>query len=354
VPPPPRLTALDAFRGLTILAMLLVNNIALDAATPRQLRHADWSGRVHLADLVFPWFLLIVGIAVPYASATRTPVRFVRKALERAAGLFVLGCLVTSAVDHRLSFGLGVLQLIALAYLVTALLHRLTPWVRLGVALSLLIGHWALLRFVPAPGLDGAVFAPGQTIVDHLNRTHLEAWSLRGLISVIPTAGLCLLGATAGDVLRSEHFAPHRKLLLLVIGGMALTAIGMLWSHDLPMNKPLWTAPYICYSAGLGLLILTAFTALTDRGQNAVWAQPLVVAGRNATVAYVAPILVKVLILQQVRWPGSESTIEQGLQDAAYGSFGRVGGGWVYTVGYLVVWWVVLYGLHRKGWYLRL
>src|SRR5437016_3794637 len=125
-----RLASLDAFRGLAIVGMLLVNNVALDTATPRPLTHAPWNGGVYFADLVYPWFLLIVGVAIPFsagaARAKGVPSwRYDLKIVGRAVTLLLLGCLIDSSTWKYPTFDLGVLQLIGLSYLVGALLYDL-------------------------------------------------------------------------------------------------------------------------------------------------------------------------------------------------------------------------------------
>lgn len=140
---PGRLVSLDAFRGLTIALMLLVNNTALDTATPIQLTHAPWNGGIRLADLVFPWFLFCVGVAIPFASASFAkrglPVwRYDLKALSRAVLLILLGCLIDSSLAKHPILDLGVLQIIGLAYLVGALLYEL-PSLRRGLLAALFL-----------------------------------------------------------------------------------------------------------------------------------------------------------------------------------------------------------------------
>ena len=155
----PRLVSLDAFRGLTIAGMLLVNNIALDERTPAQLTHAPWNGGIRFADVIFPWFLLIVGVAVPFSAASaRTKGtawwRFSGRVLGRVFALVFLGCLIDSSLLKQPVFDLNVLQLIGLAYGVGSLLYALPIWLRLPVALGLLAGHTALIQdfFRSRPG----------------------------------------------------------------------------------------------------------------------------------------------------------------------------------------------------------
>src|SRR5437773_1550708 len=141
---------------MAILGMLLVNNIALDTATPRPLTHAPWNGGLYFADLVFPWFLLIVGVAIPFSAASARAKgvpswRYDLKILTRVVTLFLLGCLIDSSTYRYPTFDLGVLQLIGLSYLMAALLYDLPLFRRLLVAAALLTTHWAAIRFLPIP-----------------------------------------------------------------------------------------------------------------------------------------------------------------------------------------------------------
>jgi len=359
--PPHRLVSLDAFRGLTILGMLLVNNVALDTRTPAHLVHAPWNEGVHFADLVFPWFLLIVGVALPYAAASfrrkGLPLRtYVAKVLGRGITLYLLGCLLTSSIARQPLLGLDVLQLIALAYCAGALLYELPLKARLGAAAALLVGHWAVIRFLPIPGIGAGAFTEDQNAIAYLNAAYLQAWGAKGLLSVIPTTAMVLIGTGLGDLLRNDSWGVARKVGGLAAAGLALTAGGWLWSLDLPYNKPVWTASYILLCAGLGTLTLAAFYGTIDALRWRGWAFPLVVFGSNAIVAYVAPILVKIHVLQEWVWSaadGTPRTVQQALLEACTDHFGRGRGGWIYTAGYILCWWLVLLVLYRRKLFLR-
>lgn len=357
---PSRLVSLDAFRGLTILGMLLVNNVALDAATPRHLRHAGWNDGVNFADLVFPWFLFIVGVALSYAQASRWRKQvpgqeYALKVMGRTTSLFLLGCLVESSLAKRPVFGLGVLQLIALAYCSGALLSVLPLKPRLLAAGGLLVAHWAALRFISVPGAEPGALAQNANLITHLNDSYLSGMGLRGLVSVIPTTALVLIGTAVGDLLQEERIPPVRKAGILGGAGVGLVLVGWLWSLDLLFSKALWTAPYILFAAGWGSLTLSLMYLFIDVRRLKAWAFPLVVFGSNAIVAYVAPILVKVHILQEWTWPeaGSKLSLQQGFLHACIVQFGRVPGGWIYTLGYILSWWLMLLMLYRKKLFLR-
>ena len=368
-PPGARLVSLDAFRGLTIGGMLLVNNVALDERTPAQLMHAPWNGGVRFADLIFPWFLLIVGVALPFSAAgARRKVnggkgasgwRYALRVLGRVLALVFLGCLIDSSLLKRPLFDLNVLQLIGLAYGVGALLYTLPVWLRLPVAIGLLAAHAAVIQHLPVPGLGRGVFREDANAIWYLNRAYLNRWHLTGLVSVVPTAALVLLGTVIGDALRRERWKPWEKIVVLLTFSGLLTLSGWAWHFSLPYNKPVWTASYILFSAGLGAFVLTLLYALIDAGVQK-WTRwlafPLVVYGSNAIAAYVGPILIKVFILRVWTWKmpdGTRETLEQALLHTATAHYGPYRGGWVYTLGYLLVVWLALLELRRRKLFLR-
>jgi predicted acyltransferase len=351
-----RLASLDAFRGLAIVGMLLVNNVALDTATPRPLTHAPWNGGIYFADLVYPWFLLIVGVAIPYSAASHRarglPLwRYDLKIIARAAALVLLGCLIESSQYKRPTFDLGVLQQIGLAYLVGAMLCELSVLRRLLVAASFLLAHWAAIRFLPIPGVGAGVFTENTNIIAHFNRLYLQPVSLRGLISLVPMSALVLIGTAIGDSLRREARAPIWKATRLLAAGAALAGIGWVWNLDLPFNKSVWTASYILYSAGLGAVVLALFYLTMDVTGWKFLGFPLVVFGANAMMAYVTPILVKIDILQEWKWRMPDHSLLP-LQDAllqyCFLHAGRIRGGWMYTLGYILFWWLVLLYMYVK------
>lgn len=359
-PAPPRLASLDAFRGLTVLGMLLANNIALDTAAPRGLTHAAWNQGLNFADVLFPWFLFIVGVAVPFSVASfrrrGLPVwRYDLRVAIRALSLVLIGCVIDSSLVRRPVFDLSVLQLIGLAYLAGAPLYEL-PWHRrMVVAGVLLAGHWALLRYLPVPGLGVGVIAEGRNAVVHINQVYLHPYHLEGLVSVMPAAAMVLIGTAVGDLLRGPRLW-RRDLLLFPALGLGLMAVGWLWSLYLPFSKVLWTSPYILYTAGLGVLVLAGFYFVMDGLRVRFWAFPLLPLGVNPLTAYVAPILVKLHILQEWTWTfpnGARLSVQDALTQLCFREYGRVTGGWVYTAGYVLFWWLVLLVMYRRKVYWR-
>lgn len=358
---PARLLSLDAFRGLTIVLMLLVNNIALDVYTPKHLTHASWNAGVNLADLVAPWFLFCVGVAIPFSAAsfakTGKPAWHQDlKILRRGALLVGLGCLIDSTLYNGPVFCLDVLQIIGLAYIAGALLYDLPLSRRMGIAGALLIGYWAAIKFLPIPGVGTGLFEQSRNFIAHLNRTYLMPFNLTGLPSIVPTTALVLIGSAIGDLLRRRDREPMWVVAWLMLIGVALTIGGIIWNSSLAFNKPLWTPSYILLSAGTGSLVLGLFYLIIDAHKWSKWSFPLVVFGSNAIVAYVAPILAKLWILGRwhVNVPGHGAVpVLQRILDVTVEHLGRVPGGWLYTIGYIAVWWLVLWQLYRKKLFLR-
>jgi len=362
-PPKPkaqRLLSLDAFRGLTILLMLLVNNVALDIYTPKHLTHAPWNGGINLADLVAPWFLFCVGVAIPFSAAsfakTGKPIwHYDLKVLKRGAVLILLGCLIDSSLYNGPVFCLDVLQIIGLAYIVGALLYELPLSRRMLIAGTMLIGYWAAIKYVPIPGVGAEVFEQNRNFIAHLNQTYLAPFNLNGLPSIVPTAALVMIGAAIGDLLRRKDREQMWTVAWLMVAGVAMTIAGIVWNASLAFNKPVWTPSYILVAAGTGTLVLGIFYLIIDAHKWSKWSYPLVVFGANAIVAYVAPILVKLWVLQ--RWhvggKGHSAPVLQWWLDACKAHLGPVPGGWVYTIFYVAVWWVVLWQLYRRKWFVR-
>lgn len=350
-----RLLSLDAFRGFTILGMLIVNNLALDTYTPRILMHADWSGGITFADMVFPWFLFIVGVAIPYSAASHKaknlePWKYDLKVIRRTIWLIALGFLVDSSIAQKPTFELG----IGLAYMVGALLYNLKLHIRIALAAALLLIYWAMIRFIPIPGAGAGHFTENQNLIKHINEAYLKPYHLKGAFSTIPTSALVIIGSIFGDITQMKNWSAKHKTIWIIGCGIGLALIGFIWSLDLPFNKPVWTPSYILFSAGLGALVMGVFFAITDYAGVKKWAFPLVVFGSNAILAYVLPIITKAFILQSWTVPPTKLTIQQYLLNLLKSYAGPIAGGWLYTLIYIALWWIVLLQLYKNKIFLRI
>jgi predicted acyltransferase len=310
---PGRLMSIDVLRGLTIAFMIMVNNSHPGAW--RQMLHSPWNG-ITATDLVFPTFLFVVGVSIVLSSGVRLSRGDSRRKLaahtvRRAAILFLLGIVVNGFPYFHLQHlrFYGVLQRIAVCYLVVALLYLWDRrvWTKAALVVCLLIGYWVLLRWVPVPGAgvpgrDVPFLDRNQNIVAWFDRQlmpgHLyedaplyNARDPEGLLSDLPAIATTLLGLLTGLWLMAQR--PMRtKTLGLVAGTAACLAVGYIWSIWFPLNKKMWTGSYVLVAAGWSLAVLAlVYWAMEQRGWgrkgiSKALAWPWLVFGSNAIVAY--------------------------------------------------------------------
>jgi predicted acyltransferase len=359
-----RLTSLDALRGFTMFWIIGGSEVIIAItgyvypplvdAVETQLYHATWKGFTAL-DMVMPLFLFLVGSSMPLAFAKRIepgqPLRPVYlRIARRVAVLWVLGMLI-QMVKHVVNVEpmlpelfSNTLQAIAVGYLVTslALIHlRVAGQVVLMV--SLIVGYWALLAFVPFPGYPAGTLERyanlpryvDMLVLDAFRRDHSFTW----IVSSLGFSASVLLGAMAGHLLRARIAAP-RRLLYLVAVGIACMAGGWVWSYSLPFNRHLWTSSTILWAGGWSFLLLALFHAVIDVKGFRRWAFPLIVIGSNALLAYTLEPLVY-LALRGFR---------EDLLAADYSSLSidlMLNGAGVALL------WLVLWGLYRYRLFLR-
>ncbi|MBZ5556981.1 MAG: DUF5009 domain-containing protein [Acidobacteriia bacterium] len=303
------LASLDAFRGATIAAMILVNNPGDWGAVFPPLAHADWNGCT-VADVVFPFFVFIMGCAMPFAFARRDaqsagPWRPGPRITLRAVTLIALGLALNLAAALPAAASMrvpGVLQRLGLAYFFAALIVRSAGAATQGaVAIALVIGHWALLTLVPFGGDVVREVTRAHNLAGFLDtrifgsHTLTPGFDPEGLLGTAPTVATALAGALAGQWLR-RHADHGRQILGLVIGGVAAIVIGLAWSTVWPINKPLWTGSYALLTSGLAAVTLAACLYAIDVRGFARWARPFLWLGVNPLAIYFCAELVGHLI----------------------------------------------------------
>lgn len=297
-----RLTSLDVFRGITIAAMLLVNNPG-GRVSYAPLEHAEWNGWTP-TDLIFPSFLFIVGVAMTFSfgkllskGATRGEIML--KSTKRAAILFGLGLLQHSFPWYNMDWSHlripGVLQRIAVCFLIAT---PLLLWVgKRGRAVALavvLLGYWAAMMWIPVPGVGAGVLEPGKELGAYIDRAvfgmnHLwearRIWDPEGLLSTVPAIGTVLIGIYVGEWLRSGRSAVE-KVRNLLIAGAGLVVAGQLWGLVFPINKGIWTSSYVLFAAGVAAIGLAICYWIVDMKGRKRWAFPFILFGLNAIAAY--------------------------------------------------------------------
>jgi predicted acyltransferase len=362
-----RLLSLDVFRGVTIAAMLLVNNPGTWSAVYPPLRHAEWHGWTP-TDLIFPFFLFIVGVAMAFSfgkliaqGADRRTLLW--KSAKRAAILFGLGLLMHSypwvGYDWSHLRIPGVLQRIALAFLAASVV---VLWAgqrgRIVTAAVLLLGYWAVMTLVPVPGGAAGVLEPGQDLGAYVDRAvfgtdHLWAssrtWDPEGLLSTLPAVGTVILGVLAGEWLRSRR--PSGEIVRgLVAAGAVGVALGLLWGALFPINKALWTSSFVVLTAGLGALGLALCYWLVDLKGYRKWAFPFVVFGVNAIAAYfLSGLMARQLDMTRVGEAGAETSLKGWIFDNVFASWlSPVNASLAFGLSFVLFWMGVMWVFYRR------
>ena len=382
---PERLVSLDVFRGITIAAMILVNDPGSWGHIYPPLEHAEWNGWTP-TDLIFPFFLFIVGVSLTLSFGSRLarglPVGSLAiHVLRRSALIFAIGLFLNGFPNfdfHTIRI-MGVLQRIALCYLGVGLLYlatyrrdvdadgkvraRANIAVIAGVAVALLAGYWALMTFVPVPGYGaghlGKVENLGAYIDRALMRGHLwsesKTWDPEGLLSTLPAFATALMGILAGEWIRSGR-RDTSKFAGLALAGAAFMILGRLLHPYFPINKNLWTSTFVLFTGGFAMLMLALCYWIVDVRGWKKWATPFLVFGMNAILAYALAALV--------------SEISTDFEMVVSGDRDRTLHGWVYqkwfvpyanpanaslafAIFFVVVIFVLLWPLYRRKIFVR-
>jgi predicted acyltransferase len=363
-----RLASLDAFRGITIAGMILVNNPGgWDYVYP-PLRHADWHGWTP-TDLVFPFFLFIVGISLSLSLTKRKSQDSGRfqlhlKIFRRASILFALGVLLNliPAFDFSTVRIPGVLQRIAVCYLIVALLFlKTSPLARLLIALGILVSYWLILAFFPVPGfgagiltLEGNLCAYFDTklLAGHL---YLPGFDPEGILSTLPAIATTLFGTLCGDWLRTSKRRVV-KITGLLISGAGLFLLGQALHAYFPINKQLWTSTYVLLTAGAASVVMGICFGLIDGFRLKKWAIPFLVFGSNAITVFVgSSLMARILTSIEIRAHGGTQSLKEFLYDGIFSSLaGDYFGSFLFPVVLLLIWFLIMFPMYRKNIHIKI
>jgi predicted acyltransferase len=363
-----RLLSLDAFRGLTIAGMILVNNPGSWKHVYAPLRHAEWHGWT-LTDLVFPFFLFIVGVSVSFSFSRRLEQSMEKhglysKLLKRTLILFALGLFL--ALIPRFNFATlripGVLQRIALCYLFASLLFLKTgtKWRAITVVFILAV-YWLAMKLVPVPGYGPGIleyegnlcaFIDSKLLVGHLYKPGFDP---EGILSTLPAVSTTLLGTLTGDWLRSSK-SVLQKTTGLFIGGIVLTLSGLLLHPLFPINKQLWTSTYVIFSAGAALLLLGICYWLIEGVWLKKWAVPFIILGTNAIAVYVgSSLMVKLISLIRISSKGSVLSFKTLVYNQLLVPWaGNLNGSLIYPLILILIWIGIMFPLYRKKIFIKI
>lgn len=379
--PENRLVSLDVFRGLTIAAMILVNNPGSWSYVYPPLEHAEWHGWTP-TDFIFPFFLFIVGVAMAfsfgkYLQGESIPKSLYLKIIRRTLTLFGLGLflhliptdalagynwLTNTLAKVRI---MGVLQRIAVVYFfaaMTALHFKLRGQAFWGI--GLLAFYWIIMKLVPVPVMEnGAVVTHIGSLSKDINLAayvdtlvlHGHTWQVgkyfdydpEGILSTIPAIATTLIGIFTGYWLKSGKLQNTIALGLFAagVGGLLL---GALMNYGFPINKPLWSPSYVVFMGGMALVFLAACYYLIDIKAYSWWTKPFVIFGMNAIALYVlAGIFTRITLLIKVN--ADDLSVKGWFYDAIFQPlFGNMNGSLAFALIYVFIWLGIMSIFYQK------
>ncbi|WKL49702.1 DUF5009 domain-containing protein [Flavobacterium pectinovorum] len=318
-----RLISLDALRGFVMFWIMSGEHIihALAKAAPipvfiwmsSQLHHAEWNG-ITFYDMIFPVFLFVAGVSMPYSfekkmelAGVKTPQelpsnekkKIYLSMLRRTCILLVLGFVVNGLLrfdgfDHT-RFA-SVLGRIGLAWFFAGIIYlNFDIKKQLIWFLGILIGYYAAMKWIPVPDFGAGVLTKEGSLEGYIDRLflpgrlHSTVYDPEGIFSTIPAIATALLGVFTGTFLKVKYpFSIKVKLLLMALTGVILILAGLLWDINFPINKHLWTSSFVCFVGGFSILFFVFFYLIIDLFGFHKWAFPLILIGSNSILIYIA------------------------------------------------------------------
>ncbi|WP_408672257.1 acyltransferase family protein [Lutibacter sp.] len=363
-----RLIALDVLRGITISLMIMVNTPGSWSYVYAPLRHSKWHGCTP-TDLVFPFFLFIVGVSMWFSFkkyGEGLTKKGLLKALKRFSVIFLLGLFLNAFpkfdFEHLRVF--GVLQRIAIAYGIAAILCMQFNYKQLLIIVAIiLVGYWGLLYF----GGSNDVYSLTSNIArkvdlfllgeNHIYKGFGLPFDPEGLLSSIPSVATVILGYFTGRIIETstEITSAIKKMLIF---GAILTFIGWFWGYLFPINKPLWTSSYVIYTGGLALLFLAFLLWIIDVKQLKKWTKPFIHFGTNPLFIFLFSILYVKIIIYLVKTTNSHGEIMNGYSYLYNTVFvpiaGNMNGSLLFAVSHIIVFWLLTYVLYKNKIFIKI
>lgn len=360
-----RLVSLDVFRGITIAGMVLVNNPGTWAHIYWPLQHASWHGWTP-TDLVFPFFLFIVGVAITLAFASRVEsgrstrdlyLKIIKRTLIIfAIGLFLNGFPYFGLAEYRIP---GVLQRIAVCYFFASIIFLNTKVrTQVAIAIGLLLVYWFLVKVIPAPGFAAGDLTKEGSLPSYVDQVVLgkhvwaqaKVYDPEGLLSTIPALATTLMGVLTGHWLRTEK-TRFEKAAGLFVAGAVCVAIGWAWNSFFPINKALWTSSYVLFSGGLALQFLALCYWLIDIKGYRKWAKPFEVFGLNAIALYVGAGLMASLF-GEIKV--GDTSLGNWIYEHLFASWASpVNASLAFAISFVLVWLGLMWILYRRKIFLK-
>jgi predicted acyltransferase len=363
-----RLLSLDAFRGLTVAGMVLVNNPGTWAHIYWPLEHAEWDGWTP-TDFVFPFFLFIVGVSITLSFARRVEKgaddwALFKNVLRRSLIIFGLGLLLSGFPFYNLHTIRipGVLQRIAVCYFIASIIFIKTRWrTQAIIGVFLLFIYWIIMKTIQVPGYGIGDLSRQSNLAAYLDRTVFgrHTWKPdydpEGILSTIPAIVTTLCGIMTGHLIRSKR-TPLEKVVIMFVAGMAGVVTGWAWDAWFPINKALWTSSYVLFTAGMALQLLALFYWLIDVKGYKSWAKPFVVYGMNAIALFMlSGLAARVMGLITInRADGSSTSLQGFIYQTLFQSWLQpINASLAFAVCYVLVWLFLMWLLYRKNIFIK-
>ena len=368
-----RLISIDVFRGATIALMLLVNTPGTWSHVYAPLRHAQWHGCT-LTDLVFPFFLFIIGVSMRFSFEKYEFCKWgtlFKKVVWRTITIFTIGLLLNACPFVRQNWDwshfriMGVLQRIALAYIMTSFIVVRTDIIGIvKISLGLLFGYWILLMgYGWYSGLDPyALKSNLPLIVDSLilGDNHLYSgmgipFDPEGLLSTIPAVVTILIGFLVGTMIKTttDHEDNAQRMAVL---GSTLIILGWIWGFTFPINKQLWTSSYVLFTGGIATLVLSSIIWIIDVKNIKTCTKPIVIFGANAIFLYAASgIWTKILLKIKFELDGQMTSGYGYLYQTIFQPFfGDINGSFLFALFHVFMFWLILAWMYRKKIFIKI
>jgi predicted acyltransferase len=370
--PKQRLLSLDFFRGLTVAAMILVNNPGDWGHIYAPLKHSVWNGCTP-TDLVFPFFLFIVGVSIVYALGDKKLDASLHKklmltALRRAIMIFGLGILLMliPAFQFETMRIPGVLQRIAIVFLICAVLYikangKTIAW----IFAILLLAYYLLMVLIPVPGIGYANLEPGTNLAAWLDRTvfteahvwtETKTWDPEGILSTLPAISTGLFGVMIGAWLKRKDRQQAEKVAWMFCAGIFSVLIALAWNVFFPINKSIWTSSFVLYTGGLATMGLALSYWIIDVQGYKSFTKPFVAFGANAITAYVISGIVPMLLdYIHVTFNGNKISLLPYLYLSFFTpNFSPVNASLAWALAYVIVFLIPVWIMYRKKIFIRI
>ncbi|AMM52782.1 N-acetylglucosamine related transporter, NagX [Rufibacter sp. DG15C] len=363
---PVRLRSLDVFRGLTVLSMILVNNPGNWGKIYSPLKHATWHGCTP-TDLVFPFFLFIVGVSIAYALDRNKHLPETHKAtllriVQRGLTLFALGMFLALFPKFEVDTVRipGVLQRIGVVFIIAAILFLKTSRrTQIWTTIVLLVGYWALMMFAPVPGIGMANLEPATNLAAWLDNTllsgHLwkqsKVWDPEGILSTLPAVATALTGVLVGQWLKKPSVEAGEKIAWLMVWGVICVCLGLVWDLHFPINKSLWTSSYVLYTSGLAMLGLGLCYWLIDVKGYRRFTTPFLVYGVNAiTVFFLSGLIPRIMGMIKIDTANGEVDSKTWLYESFYTPFlSPINASLAWALTWIAFWMLILWVMYKKN-----